>query len=692
MTRFLLVSLLAAKVAAECPNACSGHGNCGAYDECTCYFNWQGGDCSYRTCPFALAHVDTPKGDLDGSADALSEPNKVVVIDSTVYPYGTTEQYPRMEDTTGVVHENTAHAYMECGNKGICDRGSGECECFDGYEGAACQRASCPDPSCSGHGTCQTAAELAAMDSDNLYMLWDKDITMGCMCEPGFTGPTCAEKTCKYGVDPMYIDDPYMSIRAPTARVEIKNDKRAYGTEFGGQYLSGTYAIKFYDVFGEDYETTPILVNSSCESIISALEALPNTVVPAGTTECNQVLQGSLDTMSFDLEFHGTPGDLKPIELNLYLDGSRSTVFNVVNGTTYDFNVTSTVWPNYYGVAGEFIDYFSKYCHNVEVTMTTTLDTMQGVRGQISSLDTAESKLLKKCLGDANGDDSDNKQVYNWDYGMWNTTLYPHIVKMTPTPDYMTDDYDAGLYYLIWYDWEMDQFFTGNLPHSTTKAFTVFTTDGVATVMTNLTGTTDFNGIGVGANGEGLTSGDITYGEVTARFDVGSNMVYTSVDASCYTGELSTCLSKGDKIFLFDANWPAQGQESATLAEGNGAANSNTGNLYTIKKIGVNKPSQHTYLTEDRYYLVLDKATNWDGSATMDYESMYDTTSSYPELISKKIGIVRIIKFEPSATSGNYEYVSECSGRGLCDSGAGLCECFTGYTGDSCESQNALAV
>jgi len=692
MQFLLAIALLAARVAAECPNACSGHGTCGAYDECTCYYNWEGGNCGFRTCPFSLAHVDTPKGDLDGSADMLSGPHVTVIKDSTVYPFGTTEQYPFMADSSGMVLDNTAHAYMECGNKGLCDRSSGECDCFPGYEGAGCQRASCPDPLCSGHGSCQSAADLASMDNDNIYLLWDRDVTMGCKCEPGFVGPTCADKVCKFGVDPLYIDDPFMSIRTPTAKVEIKNDIREVGAPVNYQYLSGTYALKFYDVFGEDYQTTPIMVNSSCADVVSALEALPNTVIPAGTVECAQLNDYLLDSIVYDLEFHGNPGDLKPLEVNIFLDGTRPTIFNVVNDTTYNFNVTALVYPNYYGITGEFIDYFDTRCHNVEISLSTDLlGGQRGVRGRVTSLDTAEAKLLKKCLGDANGELGDNKQVYNWDYGMWNQTLFPHIVKLAPTPDFMDDTYDAGKYYLVWYDYDTDQFYTGNYPHTTTDSLSVFTTDGVATVMTNITGMSTFNGIGVGGAaglGEGVAFNginDIHYGEVTARFDEGSTMIYTSIDTSCYSGELSTCLIKGDKIFLFDADWVG----TVPGYKDGSTFGANSGNMYTVVKVGVNKPSQYTYDTEDRFFIVVDKAINWDGSATMDYENLYPDNALLALKGSLKVGTVRIIKFAP--VSG-YEFVAECSGRGLCDQSAGLCECFTGYTSDNCGVQSALAV
>ena len=160
----LALSAFFAVVSAECPNACSAHGKCGAYDMCQCYRNWMSNDCSESEsyifclclssylisnlslslsfshnltgiCPFGVAHVDTPKGDLDSSSGALSGPDKVVVPNSAMYPYGTTEQYPAVTDIDGNVLTNTAHEYRECSNKGICDRSTGSCTCFEGYEG-----------------------------------------------------------------------------------------------------------------------------------------------------------------------------------------------------------------------------------------------------------------------------------------------------------------------------------------------------------------------------------------------------------------------------------------------------------------------------------------------------------------------------------------------------------------------------
>lgn len=698
----LLGLLLVVKTAwAECPNACSGHGTCGAFDECTCYANWQGGDCSLKTCPFSISHVDSPKGDLDGSADALSSPSETVVVDSTVYPFGTSEQYPLMVDSRGYELVNTAHAYAECGNKGICDRKSGECECFPGYEGAGCQRASCPDPICSGHGTCHTAAEIAAKDHGNKYALWDKDVTMGCMCEPGYTGPACAEKMCKYGVDPLYDDDEYMSIRLPTARVVFENANLGHDYEKNG-VLAGTYAIKFYDVFGDDFQTKPLSVNSTCDEITTALEELPNSAVPMGSVICSMESNYDADKVVYDLTFQENPGDLKPIEIDMYLDGSRSTVYNARDpfGTnvnaSIDFNVSATVYPNYYGISGEFTDYFSEYCNGVAITMSpidSQLERIAGVRGKVGSLSTAEAKLLKKCLGDANGDSSDNVEVYDWDFGLWNTTLHPHIVKIAPHPTFGTEPksavHDAGKYYLLWYDSDGEgTFYLGNKPEDVSgKEYTVFTTHGTATIVTNSSKTL-YGDNGLPWDGTDYAAKLLANSmPVTGRFDKGTSTVYTSRDASCAHSELYTCIEKGDHIFLFDANWPTEvGTAFGNLSVPPPGTASDTGNMYKVVKISVEAPSPTTFITEDRYQIVVDKVINWDGSYTVRKGSL----GLAPE--DQLVGHQYIVKFTPDPTMGNYEYVQQCSGRGLCDTDSGLCECFSGYTNDNCDLQSSLAV
>ena len=85
----------AAKLAAaECPNACSGRGTCGAYDMCTCYNGYMANDCSERICPFGLAHVDSPKGDLNMDNNLEY---KTVIPGSQMYKDGTSELFPIMK-------------------------------------------------------------------------------------------------------------------------------------------------------------------------------------------------------------------------------------------------------------------------------------------------------------------------------------------------------------------------------------------------------------------------------------------------------------------------------------------------------------------------------------------------------------------------------------------------------------------
>jgi hypothetical protein len=322
--------------AAECPNACNGHGTCGAFDMCKCHANWQGADCGLATCSYGKGFVTTPQGDRnmdgdrnDNSFKQLSQLGTMVVntnklyfandlvdgeievndgvkiCDQTFYvtavdslkkytldhvlalslsttdtkdgvvtvkstsvstsgtsvftidheslepnffevgdtftssggvgiddltgnivftvtavnsatqitatsasgdvaasqskaaslvttqmdmtitsnsgnngagsctnynvykflktvarPNGDWERWPGDFAGSGTgAAEDEGHFYMECSNRGLCDRKTGVCECFDGYTGRACARQACPND-CSGHGECMNNDEL----------------------------------------------------------------------------------------------------------------------------------------------------------------------------------------------------------------------------------------------------------------------------------------------------------------------------------------------------------------------------------------------------------------------------------------------------------------------------------------------------------------------------------------------------
>ena len=196
---------------------------------------------------------------------------------------------------------------------------------------------------------------------------------------------------------------------------------------------------------------------------------------------------------------------------------------------------------------------------------------------------------------------------------------------------------------------------------------------------------------------------------VTARFSRGSNLIYTSYDTSCETAQrfIQPCLDKGDMLFLFDLNWGRTAFSndtdgtSGTHYFGTGGYHKwksdsgksknpyhynnyalNTGQLYTVKKVYREKPTASSHKLEDRYRIIVDKNLNWgDENTTAAYDP--DGDGIFNE------GYVQMLKFSP-ATSGNYEYVRECSGRGKCDEHSGSCSCYGGFTGLSCDAYDSI--
>ena len=166
----LLVLLpLFTRVAGECVNGCNGNGDCGANDACVCYSGFSGGDCSLITCPSGVGFVDAGAGgDFNHDTIIGSTTNAVnwaqAYVQTQLDSFKLPEYWPTLQGYTSGAGQpyykadgsgldgtlvqgggwaasgDEGHFLAPCSNKGICDTTSGQCNCFAGYTGSACQR------------------------------------------------------------------------------------------------------------------------------------------------------------------------------------------------------------------------------------------------------------------------------------------------------------------------------------------------------------------------------------------------------------------------------------------------------------------------------------------------------------------------------------------------------------------------
>jgi len=203
MKVFITLATIIASAWARCNNDCSGNGICNAGSVCECELNFLGNDCSDRLCLYGKAFIDSPLGDINSN-------NGIDTDQQIQYQYSNGLVGEQYDTAYGLAREdnkaawNEAHFYRECSNKGICDRSTGQCACFPGFEGEGCRRITCPN-SCSGHGQC---VNMHVSNAD--YGAWDEKKTVECQCDPGYTGADCSLRKCPQGSDPIatvYIND-----------------------------------------------------------------------------------------------------------------------------------------------------------------------------------------------------------------------------------------------------------------------------------------------------------------------------------------------------------------------------------------------------------------------------------------------------------------------------------------------------
>jgi len=120
-------------------------------------------------------------------------------------------------------------------------------------------------------------------------------------------------------------------------------------------------------------------------------------------------------------------------------------------------------------------------------------------------------------------------------------------------------------------------------------------------------------------------------------------------------------------------------------------------NLYTAEKIYSRPP---THVSSDRFASGEFSAPNAAekmakllsyGTHLINTDLSTNWAVAFPTTSAGTNADFYVYKFFPAQKS-TYNYVNECSNRGICDRDSGVCKCFGGYTGDSCSEQSSLAL
>lgn len=264
-----------------CHNNCYGHGTCGQYDRCSCYAAWDhpdAEDCSKRVCPYGSAW--------------------------------------------GVV-QSSPHKYKECSDAGVCNRGTGSCECNEAYTGSACQRSKCPND-CSGHGACGTLRQFTGSYST----AWDAAKIQICKCDPGYSGNDCAERLCPKGDDPLSV---------LTGGVAQTNTVQY--CEITATSLGGTIVLQLTDWTGQVHTTYPLdLATVTDVGLEEAIQAIPNNVFP----DVTGVVSSASRTADVRFTVTFTSSENSGPQPQMQIQGGTATDIHTTHGNQPVFGATGT--------------------------------------------------------------------------------------------------------------------------------------------------------------------------------------------------------------------------------------------------------------------------------------------------------------------------------------------------------------
>ncbi|KAG7385820.1 hypothetical protein PHYPSEUDO_001065 [Phytophthora pseudosyringae] len=579
------VALLSVPTIAECPNGCSGNGACMAKDMCNCYKNYHGNDCLDRTCQFGYAHADTPKGDINMDQDRKTA--NWILTDSQQDPAGTYEYF----NPNAAVNE--AHFYMECSNKGLCDRALGVCTCFDGYEGAACQRAACPNK-CSGHGTCESVRELGLKAPGTLfgipdsstavsYDLWDSRVTYGCRCDPWYGGADCTLRSCKVGVDPMFLSTGSATYETFALHVYLDTTITTW-TADAGDY----FRLRLFDYHGEAYITEPIhfvtdvaLIDAKANAaaVAAAIKKIPNQTFRTVLCEPTSV------TANLGVDLEG------------YLSKRTASTLGM-------------------SVVCQFISNPGR----LRAPEVAALDFKMNVN---PSLEKSEVITMEEGM---------DNEWFTQDTGITYVSIDSGFTVITVTnPNAIADETNPMLFKIG--------------PHVVVGKYALDTTPASpALPIPKLTLTYPIQH---------------TLSTSMHRFD--------AVKAASVAGGIAVT-----QLIIPVAGGVAVGATTISVTTNPSFA---AGDLIFFENQFYNYVSVAAPISPATAYVI-----------TLDRKFVGNTLDGGANTV------LFVYKVTPPKNALWYNYVSQCSGRGLCATETGICSCFKGYTNDNCDTQNILAL
>lgn len=472
-------------------------------------------------------------------------------------------------------------------------------------------------------------------------------------------------------------------------------------TDAPGVTISGNFSLTFFDMFGYARTTDQIPYGASCTQVVQSFEKLPNRAVPPGTISCLRWTdyQNIPETdepirldpnpyfgIKYTLAFTGSPGTLQAPEVNLNTFDMKGTLrLHPYENTT---KVGAFVYPN--GFQGEMANFFPTRCENVMVGLSKFIGKRnRGTYDILTDISAFESRILKKCLGLSDGGKSLPNEMltllgetFGWHFG---NRYNPHIIKLVDNTSMPMTDHcpgvdnvrgprtdgkvnqlctvpTTGFYALIIYDPVNDLFQLINRPsgdYGMTTSFYVYTTEGNLQMVSDSSAVyTDPSNPYSSTIYTGPTQGATAVANYMGNIDCESNpaQINNAMD----------CLDVNKFVMFFDPSL-------TNLAY---SSNPKYMNMYIVRKI-----SRQWHTVSGATDILLSK-----GAPTfLRPEIVLDQAISSAWKLN--VDQVRAFIFTPPANY--YNYVSECSGRGLCDDSFGICNCYLGYSGDNCGKMNA---